>query len=267
MTGPVSIGRPCCMLASMSLAGASTAGGHSSSQPGVVYTGRAGFVDLGHLWEVADITAFAYQQVHAAAGAAGTRVRLHEGEAVLTSAVPPSEWLDVARSMAYDDALSHEIATFTAMSPGGHNSSFSPEDLCSNYLGTLVAARALTAGGPFAAEAERQLAALLRSLDAQTDAETRAAFARISRRWVDDSLLAGVTRNGYLRRRNFTRTPWQTGHPSDAAVPAFVLTPFAFTATYTFRHAGGFSRADFPTRIAAIRTSAATTYGPDFDRP
>jgi hypothetical protein len=87
---------------------------------------------------------------------------------------------------AYDDALAHEIWTYWVKAPGGHNSSFSPEDLCSNYLGTLVAARALAAGGAFVPAVEKALRSLLVSLDAQNDAETRAAFGLISHRWVDE---------------------------------------------------------------------------------
>jgi hypothetical protein len=267
MTGPRAISRPCCMLAGLSLAGHNTVGGHGAGQPGIVYTGRAGFVDFGHLWEVADITAFAYQQIHAASGASGTTVSAAEGTATLTSAAPPADWLTLARCIAFDDAMGHEIATYTVMSPGGHNSSFSPEDLCSNFLGTEVAARALTVGGTFVTEAETQARLLLASLDAQTEAETRASFARIATRWVDNTLVGTVVRDGYLRRRNFTRDPWKTGHRSDAATPAFVVAPLGVATTYTYAHPNGFSRVDFSTRIAAIKADAATRYGAGSDRP
>jgi len=255
------------MLASISLTGRTTAGGHGVGQPKIVYTGRAGFVDLGHLWDTCDVAAFAYQQIHRAGGATGTRIAGNEGEAVLTSAAPATEWLDLARRIANDDALVHEIVTYPSMTPGGHNSAFSPEDLCSNNLGTLVAARAITAGGPFVAEAERQVATLLRDLDGQNEAETRAAFARISRRWVDDSLFGTVTRDGYLLRRNFTVDPWKTGHPSDGPTPTFVVAPVSPTATYDYVAASGFRRSDFPAMITAIRADAARRYGPNFDRP
>jgi hypothetical protein len=267
-TGPRPVGRPCCMLASMSLTGRATAGGHGVGQPNIVYTGKAGFVDLGHLWDTCDVTAFAYTEIHRASGAVGTKIRGNEGEAVLTSAAPSAEWLGLARAIANDDALAHEIVTYTSFKPGGHNSSFSPEDLCSNNLGTIVAARAITAGGPFASEAERQLAALLTDLDGQTDAETRNAFRRISTRWVDDTLAGTVVRDAYLRRRNFAVDPWKAGHTSDARTPAFVVAPITLTVTYDFTITGGTLRkADFPAQIAAIRADARTRYGPNFDKP
>ena len=75
-------------------------------------------------------------------------------------------------------------------------------------LGTVLAARALSAGGTFATAAAAQLRTLLSSLDAQNAAETQAAFARIATRWVDSSLLGTIVRDAYLRRRNFTRDPW-----------------------------------------------------------
>jgi Protein of unknown function (DUF4056)/Putative peptidoglycan binding domain len=267
-TGPRPVGRPCCMLASISLTGRASVGGHGVGQPNIVYTGRAGFVDLGHLWDTCDVTAFAYSEIHRARGAAGTRIAGNEGEAVLTTAAPPAEWLDVARAIANDDALAHEIVTYPAMTPGGHNSSFSPEDLCSNNLGTIVAARAITAGGPFVPEAERRLAALLAALDGQSETETRTAFRRISTRWVDDTLIGTIARDGYLKRRNFAVDPWKAGHPSDAPTPAFVIAPITLTTAYDFTvTSGAFTKADFAARIAAIRTDARARYGPNFDRP
>ncbi|MGW7363423.1 FAD-dependent oxidoreductase [Streptomyces sp. NPDC054841] len=264
--------RTCCMLSPGFLTGASAPGVHGSGKPGIVYTGRAGFIDLAHLWDVCDGTAFAYQEIHRASGTAGTKIRTAEGEATLTSAVPPAEWMEVARSIAFDDALGHEIATYPMGAgscgptiPGLHNSSFSPEDLCSNFLGTVVARRAILAGGAFVPEAERQLTALLASLNAQSAAGTRAAFALIARRWVD--LTLGITNSCYLKRRNFTSMPFKTGHRSDAPTPGWVVKPFAFTATYDYTHVTGFCRADFGSHIARIKAAARAQYGPDFASP
>ncbi|MGW2558066.1 FAD-dependent oxidoreductase [Streptomyces sp. NPDC001514] len=264
--------RTCCMLSPGFLTGGSGAGGHGSGKPGIVYTGRAGFIDLAHLWDVCDGTAFAYQEIHRASGAAGTKIRTAEGEATLTGAVPPTEWMEVARSIAFDDALGHEIATYPMGAgscgptvPGLHNSSFSPEDLCSNFLGTVVAQRSILAGGAFVPEAERQLTALLASLAAQSATETRAAFALIARRWVD--LTLGITNSCFLKRRNFTSVPFKTGHRSDAPTPGWVVKPFAFTATYDYQHVTGFRRTDFGTHIARIKAAARAQYGPDFASP
>jgi len=269
LSGPVMGPRPCCLLRSGSLKDAASMGVHTD-WGGIVYTGRAGFVDIGHVRDVADLTAFAYQQIHAASGASGTRVTTAEGHATLTSAVPAAQWLETARSIAFDDALGHEIKTYhDTLIPGGHNSAFSPEDLCSNFLGTLVAARALIAGGNFSTEVESQTQSLLTSLNAQSLAETQAAFGLIDGRWVVSGLL-GPGDPRYLRRRNFTRIPFKAGHPSDASTPSFVTAAFALaTLPYDYRHTAGmtFARADFPTEISTIKTDARTQYGPDFDKP
>lgn len=259
------------MLAPMSFTLEPTALGSHTDIGGILYTGKAGFVDLGHVRDIADLTGFVYQQIHGASGARGTSITTIEGTAQLTRALAQSEWLEVARSIAFDDALAHEISSWSngrcgdiIPRPGGHNSSFSPEDLPSNFLGTLVADRALRAGGTFATEVERQISILLTSLDVQSKAETQRAFDIINGDWVDRSLT--VVSNCFLRRRNFSATPKKAGHPRDAATPAFVTAPFSVSSPlpYTYQNASGFTRADFPAKIAAIQSEAQTLYGPRF---
>jgi len=273
--------RGCCLLVSRSLTGVDKlkdrwgTGTYDRSQPGTLYTGKAGFVDLAHLWSVAEVTAYAYQQIYAAGGKASTKVGALEGDATLRSTAPKTEWLGLARSIAYDDALAHEIAWYWNRLAGAHNSAFSPEDLCSNYLGTVVAARALLSASAtprttFVGEAETQLRLLLTSLDAQTETETKKAFALISRRWVDETqvedLLPGPK---YLRRRNFSPVPWLAGHPSDGAVPAWIGVPFTLTTRYDYRHPSGFGLADFTPLTQKIRADAIlpSNYGPQYDQP
>jgi hypothetical protein len=136
-------------------------------------------------------------------------------------------------------------------------------------------------------QVEKELKNLLVSLDAQNDAETRAAFGLTSHRaatlanpsgagWVDTSYTFGINDPRYLRRGNFTRTPWKAGHPSDSPTQAFVTAPFALTATYDYKAVTGvpgaptgFSLSQFPAQIAAIRADAPkpTMYGASYDQP
>jgi len=115
---PSMFDRGCCLLVSRSLTGVDKlkdrwgTGTYDRSQPGTLYTGKAGFVDLAHLWSVAEVTAYAYQQIYAAGGKASTKVGALEGDATLRSTAPKTEWLGLARSIAYDDALAHEIAWY-----------------------------------------------------------------------------------------------------------------------------------------------------------
>lgn len=89
-------------------------------------------------------------------------------------------------------------------------------------------------------------------------------FGLIGKRWVDSSLL--LKDDTYLKRRNFTRTSWKAGHPSDVATPAWVTAPITVTATYDFTCRKGFTRAQFAAKIAAIRAKAALLY-PKYDQP
>ena len=268
--------RPCCMLEKGSLGDTTTMGGHSDIGT-IIYTGKAGFVDLGHTRDVADLTGLVYQQIHAAGGANGTTISTTEGEAVLTSASPPTDWLEVAGSIAFDDALAHEIFTYgldncsdfikRTLTPGLHNSAFSPEDLCSNRLGATAAQRALVAGGTWATEVERQMTSILTSLDALPKAEADVAFGLIDGRWVDSS--QGIFHKCYLKRRNFLFAPFKAGHPRDTATPAFVTAPFRFGTTYDYTHTVGrrFTKATFAAEITSIKADARATYGPSFDSP
>src|SRR5262249_45547108 len=116
--------------------------GRSGEVTGIIYTGKAGFIDLGHLRDHCDLTKFIHDQL--TIGLTPMRVSAVLGEAVMHKC--PASDITVARAIALDAGLGHEILSYNSFSPGGHNSSFSPEDLCSNFLGTLVAERAIAAG-------------------------------------------------------------------------------------------------------------------------
>ena len=290
LKGPEEVSRNCCLLDAKSLKDMTTMGGYltpgspNSGVPGTVYTSKAGFVDLGHLFAVANATAYAYQQIYAAKGAAGTTVNTPHGAATLTAAAPSTDWLELARKIAYDDSVAYEIQTFHGMgclpqnqwwAPGNVNSSFSPEDLCSNYLGTVVAASALNSARSqsspmsFGANVDREVRQLLPGLGPQSATEARKAFNLINGRWVSWTDLPGnvsAANPYYLKRRNFTYTPWLAGLPTDQP-RAWAPTPFNQTSAYTYKHTMRITNADFPKEIAAITAWATSKFGPDADKP
>lgn len=279
--GPAPSIRTCCMLApaqdplqpaNSNLANPSSLGRHRGSNEvsGIIYTGKAGFIDLGHLRDHCDLTKFIHEQL--TINFTPQRVSAVLGEAVMHKC--PVSDIQVARAIALDAGLGHEIISYDIRSPGGHNSSFSPEDLCSNFLGTLVAERAIAAGGNFNNAVTTELNNLLRDLGAQTPAESRNAFNRINGRWVDWNDIIGTVSlldNEYLKRRNFTQTPFKTGHRSDSATPALVTTPLpSFFSVYAYTHQEGgraMPRSSFLNEIARIQADARRRYGPDFDKP
>ena len=266
--------RPCCILGPFPAPFVDPAnlGEHKKSTEtlGLIYTGRAGFVDLGHLRETCDVTEFAWTRLQGAGGAVGTVIPTLEGEAKITKLVPRTRFVGVAQAIANDSALGHEIFTFDELTPGGRNSSFSPEDLCSNFLGTLVARMAISTGGTFSRKVDVALAKVLKDLKAQTPAESQNAFDKIKSKWVNFVSNSSVLDNAYLRRRNFSRRPFKAGHSSDAATPSWVMTSLTDAETfYEYKHTAGkvIPKSDFASEITRIRTAAKALFGNDFDKP
>ena len=121
---------------------------------GIIYTKRGGFIDLGHLRDCADWTAYLYQLIN-------TKKEENDivfidlgnegGNKTLTIEVPAhasqEDIYQLAANIAYDLSLWHEIATwfgtsYIPMVPERF-SSFSPEDMYSNLLGIHLGIKAL----------------------------------------------------------------------------------------------------------------------------
>ena len=103
----------------------------------------------------------------------------------MTTPIPPDMWLPVAQSIAYDDGFGHEVVSYDEMTPGEHNSSFSPEDLCSNKLGTRIGAIALRSPDPFDQAVTQALAAQVFAAGGVSKPETMRAFGNINHCWVE----------------------------------------------------------------------------------
>jgi hypothetical protein len=242
---------------------------------GLVYTGKAGFVDLGHLREVCDQTKVVYDQLLAGQ----ERINVLSGE---NSVVGQAEMLKcpidrilmkIAQSIAYDASVGHEIVTYDSMKPGHHNSSFSPEDLCSNLLGAIVAERSILQqeGKSYNRAVSEEIYKLLKDLESQTPEESRKAFDKINGRWVKyNSRLSGLSPK-YLQRRNFTHIPFKVGHPSDKKTPDFILSGLPdFFGMYKYIHIEGGNntpKSSYQSEISRIKDAARATYGPDYDKP
>jgi hypothetical protein len=274
-TVPMNISpRPCCMLGpscGTKFLDLSELGAHKASEAlGTIYTGRGGFIDLGHVRETCDLTEFVWTRLQGSGGSLIVIPTL-EGEATITKKVPRDRWLDVAQAIACDHGLGHEIASYDIPFAGGHNSAFSPEGLCANFVGTVIARLAIGEGGAFPRKVDTNLAKVLKALLAQTPIETQKAFDKIKTRWVNFVDSTSCWKNDYLKRRNFTRQPWKAGHPSDAKAPSWVLAGFGDAETfYTYKHmlAGKtIPKTSFPAEISRIRDDARTKYGNDFDKP
>lgn len=167
---------------------------------GLVYTCRGGFVDLSHVRDTGDWTAYlatrlrerlgtdAVIPVPAPAGPPRTLRLLARTVPVLPEARDALA-VALAQRIAYELMLWLEIEQLAGLidvagiseKPSG----LSPDDPYSNLLGVFVAARALRAPGRYEDNFDRELARALHELGAQDPAVTREAFDRVNGRWWD----------------------------------------------------------------------------------
>ena len=255
---------------------------------GIVYSPAMGFIDIGHVRDLADLTLHYYLRLcqgHARGDAFPPF--FYRGRIEILKPIPAEHLLAVARSLAYDQSVFHEIYTYWQPWLSGHHSAFSPEDLVSNLLGTHVGERAIVAGGDFNRAVTDALGGLLTGLGALPRAGTAAALEAITGRWIEGRF-SELT---YVRRRNFgirPIEPWlvpgldgggATAPPADLSPELPPGTREYYLATYavprtarrgmqvdTVRHTD--FDADGPL-IARIRADASrpVMYGPTFDAP
>ncbi len=275
------VSRPCCILAPkiptsnfVDPANLGTHGDASTEQTGLIYSGKAGFMDLGHIRDMIDVTKFLYDQISAVSGAPTTVKSVH-GEAKILSRIPQSMFIPVARRIANDDGFAYEILTYWMSGPGTRNSSFSPEDLCSNNLGTLVAEKAILAGGNFNAAATSKLDDCVKALGGLKPAETLASFNLINNCWVrflnDDGSgerrlsAAGATsprdsmEDGTLQRPGHTGFCHRHARGGQRCLQLHAIS----------RPPGRLRIPILPPEVAAIRKDAVApgNFGPNFDKP
>lgn len=127
--------------------------GNPDEENGIIYTRRGGFIDMGHLRDQADWTAFLYTQMMNAKSKGEFSMLLgHEGgEKNLSVKLSPSftntDLIHLAGKIAYDLSVWHEIATWFGASTipfvPERYSSFSIEDAYSNLLGVTIGIQAL----------------------------------------------------------------------------------------------------------------------------
>ncbi len=140
-------------IADLSTIGAHVFLGNKEEGNGIIYTQKGGFVDLGHLRDMADWTAYLYVWIKSEKDHFRIIKELgHEGgEKMLEVSVPEflsdEDMLLIAGRVAYDLSVWHEIATWFGVSyipliPERY-SSFSMEDNYSNLLGIQLGMEAI----------------------------------------------------------------------------------------------------------------------------
>jgi Protein of unknown function (DUF4056) len=259
---------------------------------GQMYTTAGGFIDFGHLRDLGDLTKYYYDVL---------RLSAHQGDTIkppvdrvratvtLLHDVPEDKQLDVARSMAYGEAVFHEIETYWSILPGCRNSSFSPEDLVSNFFGTYVAAKAIRFGttGDYNTNFTRAMKEATEALGSVTGEQTAAALDHVEDTWFQSGI---HELGGYLLRRNFSvwpLHPWLvdgigmtgTGSFPSSTTPDFAIAddaPSFYVSHYSVaEHSQGPDKidakvvtdADFEALIESIRVAALKDFGEAYDSP
>lgn len=143
---------------------------------GIIYTQKGGFVDIGHLRDIADWTAFLYNKILKGMNGGETELKLgHEGglKTLFLQLPDDLDSLDaaiLAGRIAYDLSVWHEIATWfgASMVPllPERYSSFSMEDPYSNLLGATLGIEALKSELPFEIAMTQLILETLKNLEA-----------------------------------------------------------------------------------------------------
>jgi hypothetical protein len=168
--------------------------GDLNEENGIVYTRKGGFIDMGHLRDQADWTAYLYTQIKQNLPADSFSLDLgHEGgEKKVHLQVPPEmsdfNLIQLAGKIAYDLSVWHEIATWFGASTipfvPERYSSFSVEDPFSNLLGVTIGMEALQSKLPYEEAVTFIISETLKNLGAvATETETYLAMEAVRNIW------------------------------------------------------------------------------------
>lgn len=161
---------------------------------GIIYTRRGGFIDMGHLRDQADWTAFLYTKLLESRKTDSLSMVLgHEGgEKILTintrSTLTNSDLIHLAGKIAYDLSVWHEIATWFGASTipfiPERYSSFSVEDAYSNLLGVTIGIKAIQSELPYQEAVTQIIGQTLHELNVVTsETETILAMEEVHNIW------------------------------------------------------------------------------------
>jgi hypothetical protein len=182
-------------VTSREIMGPHTYMGHKDERNGNIYTRRGGFLDMGHLRDCADWTAFLYNLIKASQTDpqfASIELRNEGGAKSLTLNVPKNldeeSIIQLAGKISYDMSLWHEISTWFGASyvplVPERFSSFSPEDMYSNLMGVHLGMRAIRSNLEYNEAMTAELAKMLDTLEAlNTENETFEAMLKVNDVW------------------------------------------------------------------------------------
>ena len=176
-----------------------------SEKNGMIYTGRAGFIDMCHVYESIDRTKGAHKMIsdNLKLGKTAFSFKMIEPATYYFTVEYPVGWnnvsysekqtiinvvsIDLGQVIAHRSTIWHESITYFNWSSmiafSEKPSAFSWEDIYSDLLGTVVAAEALREGGNFIAACNRVLNAKIDELQLVSILQAKSAWERIKGLW------------------------------------------------------------------------------------
>jgi len=168
--------------------------GDASEENGIIYSRRGGFIDMAHLRDQCDWTAYLYSQMleNKMKGILSMVLGREGGEKTLNVIIPSNftnlDMIHLSGKIAYDLSVWHEIATWFGASTipfvPERYSSFSIEDPYSNLLGVTIGMQALQSELPYEQAVTQIIKKYLKDLDAvSNEAETYLAMEAVRDIW------------------------------------------------------------------------------------
>jgi hypothetical protein len=168
--------------------------GNSGEENGIIYSRLGGFIDMAHLRDQSDWTAYLYTQIleNKNKGSLSIVLGREGGEKTLNVIIPSGlnnlDLINLAGKIAYDLSVWHEIATWFGASSipfvPERYSSFSIEDPYSNLLGMTIGIQALQSELPYEQAVTQIIKKYLKDLDAvSNEAETFLAMEAVRDVW------------------------------------------------------------------------------------
>jgi len=226
--------------------------GHKNEGNGILYSQKGGFIDLGHVREWADWTAFLFLQIQNNSHDSifykklGNEGGMRHLQLNNVSELDLESKIKLAGKIAFDLSYWHEIATGYGVSAAPFISekfsSFSPEDMYSNILGIEIGMQAIRSSREYDKAVTNLLNEKLITLQVvKTIEETYAAFDNVESIWWSRDY--NMPNNRITLRRNYFESncivPWllpnqkPTNSPDELEVPLCTINDAALSKYYS----------------------------------